>query len=169
MPVSAHEQYRDRFRPNSLFSWVNGYQCLRWIECKHPPKWLHKQRDALAFSVSANSERQGPDWLLCVRCAHRITWKQARRAMHGVHEHTQINPHGYIWQFGCFTEAPGCCSIGAPSSEFSWFVGYSWQIQHCRSCGLHLGWFFGNGDPFYALILARLVELTGGADGTESS
>lgn len=31
---------------------------------------------------------------------------------------------------------------GAPSSEDSWFPGYSWTIVYCNRCFDHLGWLF---------------------------
>jgi hypothetical protein len=36
---------------------------------------------------------------------------------------------------------------GRPTTEWSWFEGYSWQICVCATCGEHLGWRFAWADP----------------------
>lgn len=88
-----------------------------------------------------------------------MTDTDARAERGGLHEHSQVNPHGFIWRFGCWAAAPGCAAIGRPTSEFSWFAGYRWQIGECGGCGLHLGWLFsGDGDRFWGLIVERVVE-----------
>jgi len=77
----------------------------------------------------------------------------------GLHEHTQINPHGFIWSFGCFARAPGCVLVGPPSREFAWFAGHAWQLADCGGCRLHLGWFFSSPERrFHGLIVGRVVE-----------
>jgi hypothetical protein len=97
--------------------------------------------------------------LVCARCRHPITTEGERIEIDGLHEHTQINPHGYIWNFGCFASAPGCVPVGRPSHEFAWFAGHWWQIEQCGGCGLHLGWLFGSPERrFHGLIVGRLVE-----------
>ncbi|HWM84730.1 MAG TPA: cereblon family protein [Kofleriaceae bacterium] len=97
--------------------------------------------------------------LVCVRCRRPITTAGERIAVDGLHEHTQINPHGYIWNFGCFAHAPGCVTVGAPSREFAWFPGHAWQIEDCSGCRLHLGWLFVGPDRrFHGLIVGRVVE-----------
>ena len=71
----------------------------------------------------------------------------------------QVNPHGYVWTFGCYGEAPGCAAVGAPSTEFTWFPGHTWQIAQCLRCGTHLGWLFRGPDRrFHGLIVERLAE-----------
>ena len=97
--------------------------------------------------------------LVCVRCGRPITTTGDRIEVDGLHEHTQINPHGYIWTFACFARAPGCVPVGAPSREFAWFAGTSWQIADCGGCRLHLGWLFtAPVRRFHGLITERIVE-----------
>lgn len=97
--------------------------------------------------------------MVCVRCRRPITTAGDRIDVDGLHEHTQINPHGTIWTFGCFARAPGCVPEGKPSHEFAWFAGHSWQIESCRGCRLHLGWRFSSADRrFHGLIVGRVVE-----------
>lgn len=119
------------------------------------PRW--KKRRAPGRSERAETTEGGAE-LVCVRCAHPITDEGARIERSGLHEHSQVNPHGFIWCFGCYSRAPGCLAKGPPSSEFSWFPGYHWQIAHCRGCDLHLGWLFtGPDDRFWGLIVERVV------------
>jgi len=97
--------------------------------------------------------------LRCVRCRRIITSETDRIDIDGLHEYAQINPHGTIWTFGCFARAPGCLPVGAPSSEFTWFAGHTWQIENCRRCELHLGWLFSSPDrQFHGLIVGRVVH-----------
>jgi hypothetical protein len=97
--------------------------------------------------------------IVCVRCGRPITTAGDRIEVDGLHEHTQINPHGYIWTFACFAQAPGCVPVGAPSRDFAWFAGTSWQIADCGGCRLHLGWLFSSPERrFHGLISDRIVE-----------
>jgi len=118
---------------------------------------------ARAPAGRARSERQSASGagrpLVCIRCRRPITTAGDRIEIDGLHEHTQVNPHGFIWSFGCFARAPGCVRVGPPSREFAWFAGHSWQIEDCGGCRLHLGWFFSSsGRSFHGLIVGRIVE-----------
>jgi len=97
--------------------------------------------------------------LVCVRCRHLITTTAARIEVAGSHRHVRTNPHGIEFAFACFAVAPGCQSVTPPSSEFSWFAGYTWEIGCCERCREHLGWRFAAADQvFFGLIVDRLVE-----------
>jgi hypothetical protein len=76
------------------------------------------------------------------------------------HHHTFANPHGMVFEIGCFLSAEGCVTLGPATDAFSWFKGYGWEIAYCRNCQTHLGWWFvsGGAHGFYALILDRLLE-----------
>ncbi|MGY0218856.1 cereblon family protein [Endozoicomonadaceae bacterium StTr2] len=100
------------------------------------------------------------EWLLCRHCEAKITSSQQRIVVQDSHLHTQCNPGGYLFHFGCFEIAPGCRLAAPVSREFSWFAGYSWQPALCNQCQNHLGWHFSKADPahaFYGLILSRLA------------
>jgi hypothetical protein len=97
--------------------------------------------------------------LLCRSCGSPVTGERERIAIGGQHLHHRTNPAGVEFEFGCFVAAPGAETLGEPTSEFSWFPGYTWIYSVCRSCGSHLGWFFqGAGPSFHGLILARLAS-----------
>jgi len=103
--------------------------------------------------------------LVCDACGWEITDLDAKMAVHGRHDHRCVNPHGRIFDIGCFARASGAEAVGAPSAFFSWFEGFTWRIARCRGCGVHLGWRFeGLGaarDAFWGLILTRLREAPG--------
>jgi hypothetical protein len=63
--------------------------------------------------------------LVCRACGHEITYSGARMSMDGSHKHVFSNPAGYVFEIGCFRTAPGCAHQGPPSSDFTWFPGYS--------------------------------------------
>jgi hypothetical protein len=88
-----------------------------------------------------------------------ITAPSWRVAVDGSHRHVFANPHGHVFEIGCFAAAPGCAAVGSPTSDFSWFPGTLWQIAVCVACGLHLGWRYiqSDGVTFYGLILDRLL------------
>lgn len=96
--------------------------------------------------------------LLCSSCQAPITTAKERDQKQSKHLHTFFNPAGIVYEIGCFRKAPGCLVYGRPSTEFSWFSGYFWQIVYCRRCGQHLGWKFSGADEFFGLIVNRLTE-----------
>lgn len=83
----------------------------------------------------------------------------------GRHEHSFINPQGYIYRIRCFTAARNVSTLGSPSSEYTWFPGHTWWILNCAACGVHVGWRFDEqGSHFFALIADRIEEdVAGGA------
>lgn len=95
----------------------------------------------------------------CRHCLHTIARPADEIAVQGAYRHTFANPHGYVYEIGCFRWADGCSNIGPSSTEFSWFAGFAWRIAVCRKCRLHLGWHFDSGtqNSFHGLILERLI------------
>lgn len=97
--------------------------------------------------------------ILCRQCGHAVTHPDERTEKHGAYHHTFANPHGIVYEIGCFRTADGCGASGPATGEFTWFRGYLWRVAVCRACLVHLGWLFASegGDRFYGLILDRLV------------
>lgn len=95
--------------------------------------------------------------LVCVVCGHHITDDDHRIEMAGAHEHTFVNPGGFVHHIGCFNAAPGCIYLGPTEIAFSWFPGWTWQIAACARCRAHVGWIYRNhGEQFHGLIVAAL-------------
>ena len=114
-------------------------------------------------TVEKEAEDQSPEeeeYILCRQCHQAITKPVDRIAMQGSHRHTFANPHGIVFEIGCFRSVKGCGYAGAASDDFSWFAGYSWRVCFCSMCLTHLGWMFSlkGGDSFHGLILDRLIE-----------
>ena len=102
---------------------------------------------------------KAPGAILCKACGHAITREQERFSMQGAHRHTFANPHGLVFEIGCFQNAPGCIVEGSLTADFSWFAGFKWRIALCGACLIHLGWqFVSGGGRFSGLILDRLVR-----------
>lgn len=113
--------------------------------------------------VEEEAEEQAPEeeeYILCRQCHQAITRSADRITVQGSHRHTFANPHGIVFEIGCFKTVKGCGFAGPATDEFSWFAGYSWRVGFCSMCLTHLGWIFisGSGDIFHGLILDRLIE-----------
>ena len=100
------------------------------------------------------------EYILCRQCRQAITRPADRLSIQGSHRHTFANPHGIVFDIGCFRNVIGCGYAGAASNEFTWFAGYSWRVCYCVMCLTHLGWIFSSqgGDFFHGLILDKLIE-----------
>jgi hypothetical protein len=98
--------------------------------------------------------------LLCRQCLQVITHASEQIAVAGSHQHTFANPHGIVFEIGCFRTAEGCGYVGPPTDEFSWFNGFMWRVAVCSACLTHLGWLFtsSGSNRFTGLILDRLIE-----------
>lgn len=97
--------------------------------------------------------------ILCRACFRVLTREAERISVDSAHTHIFANPHGIVFEIGCFRMAEGCGCLGRASDVFSWFKGSSWRIAVCRACLAHVGWLFtGHGrESFYGLILDRLL------------
>ena len=129
-----------------------------------PVTYLRKERTTDSIpdpdrpTIPARAD--APRDLLCKTCRSRITHEDHRIAVNGAHEHTFVNPGGFLHRIGCFAVATHLGEVGHPETAFAWFPGFSWQIVVCKTCKSHLGWIFRcEGDRFTGLILDELVGL----------
>ena len=99
------------------------------------------------------------EYILCRQCQSILTSPTERIIIQGAHQHTFANPHGIVFEIGCFGAVRGCGYAGPASDEFSWFKGFSWRVAVCIMCLTHMGWFFESrdGGNFHGLILDRLL------------
>lgn len=95
----------------------------------------------------------------CRQCRNVITSPDERIIIQGSHQHTFANPHGIVFEIGCFRNVKGCGYVGPSSNEFSWFAGFQWRVVVCMTCLTHLGWLFDSPakDSFHGLILDHLI------------
>lgn len=110
--------------------------------------------------AGADAAARRPRRLLCRACGTHVTSSAERVEIAGSHEHDEVNPAGFRFRIGCFLGAPGTVAIGVPTTEHTWFAGYSWSFALCAGCREHLGWLFEStaDRAFHGLILDRLVE-----------
>jgi len=98
--------------------------------------------------------------LICARCGFLIAKTSDLLKIGGETHHSFVNPHSLVFQIICVSSAEGCVSSGETSRHWTWFPGYSWQVQHCKSCSEHVGWLFrGTDHRFWGLIADKLLEV----------
>ena len=119
---------------------------------------IHKSDEKDEFDEGLKDGKK----ILCRQCRQLITTTGQRIEVEGAHQHTFFNPHGIVYEIGCFRSVTGCRLTGPVSKEFSWFAGYGWRISVCSRCLVHLGWLFlsDSGSSFSGLVLNRLIEDT---------
>jgi len=132
---------------------------IRQLSHTFPPVSFKESPDV---SVAVKDEAVAPEFeelLLCRQCHQMIARPADQISVNGAHRHVFANPHGLVYEIGCFCAVTGCCYVGGMSTEFTWFAGHAWRILACTGCLSHLGWVFiaGGGDRFYGLILDRLI------------
>ena len=110
-------------------------------------------------AVENKEETKEEKLILCRHCGHAVTHPDERTEKEGAYQHTFANPHGIVYDIGCFRTADGCGATGPATGEFTWFKGYRWRVAVCIACLVHIGWLFvsDSGDRFHGLILDRLV------------
>ncbi len=116
-----------------------------------------KESDPEILEKSAKGFADSPV-IVCRTCSHKVTTPDNRLEMNGRFLHAFANPHGHVFEIGCFSRAGGCISASLPSMAFTWFAGYAWQIGICANCTEHLGWIFVSKKfRFFGLIVEKLI------------
>ena len=105
--------------------------------------------------------------IVCARCKHEVS-SPACIAPVAPHPARRVvsNPAGVLFEIITVTDAWGLLSVGAASTEFSWFEDTRWTVVCCGGCGAHLGWHFASlhdatDPPFFGLIVGAVVEEQG--------
>jgi hypothetical protein len=96
----------------------------------------------------------------CAFCRRPITTTAAAIEVSGSHAHSFANPDGIAFRIGCFSDAHGLAKLDPSSTYWTWFPGYSWQVELCAHCREQLGWLYRSSEhAFHGLILDNLVEI----------
>jgi hypothetical protein len=146
----------------SIALWMVEGTALRWPSLcglfNMFRRLTDNQIENITKELSKKKEKGKKDPVIrCKNCGNMITSVDAVMNVAGQHRHTFKNPAGIVYTIGCFSSAKGCFNMGEPTSEFTWFPGYTWSYSVCSKCYTHMGWFFQSGDSiFYGLILNRL-------------
>lgn len=126
-------------------------------EADDPPGGGGKTEQTLKSDIG-----HGGKALVCKVCHSRITRPDLGMRVNGEQRHVFFNPHGYVFEIGCFASAKNLAKTGPKTDEFTWFPGYAWQAVGCTGCATLLGWrYTGQDDGFYGLILKALIEEEG--------
>jgi hypothetical protein len=122
---------------------------METVEIVHTPLFREqpskKSGEDAPELIEEEAEEPSPEeeeYILCRQCHQAITRPAERISVQGAHHHTFANPHGIVFEIGCFKYAQGCGYAGSPSTEFTWFSGYAWRVSFCTMCLTHLGWVF---------------------------
>ena len=115
-----------------------------------------------AEQTAAQPDEKDDPVIVCRNCNSIVTKPRFQVEIDNRFSHTFANPHGIVFEIGCFSKADGCVKASDTTDEFSWFNGYVWAIVLCRNCRCQLGWIFiparsGQGASFFGLILDQLV------------
>ncbi len=132
-----------------------------WYLFREAPERPRRSSGGEAYPEKALAETPDEELLICRECRQVITHRKEEISFNGAFRHTFANPHGIIFEIGCFQAVTGCSTVGVLSDDFTWFKGYFWRVLICTGCQAHLGWSFSNraGVSFYGLILDRLISL----------
>lgn len=99
---------------------------------------------AISYKVEDLASRESH--ICCSRCETRLSSVESVFTVGGAEGATSayVNDHGYIHQITTLREvdAEKILLFGPPSTENSYFPGYSWTICYCMSCAGLLGWSF---------------------------
>lgn len=102
-----------------------------------------------------SQEKKG--YVYCAMCSHIISHQDNATEINGSHQHQCTNPHGFVFDIDCYSDALGCAISGESTHADSWFAGYMWVFANCTECSQHLGWLFENDqNHFYGLIRDRI-------------
>ncbi len=118
--------------------------------------------ESKVMNTPEESTGHGGRKLVCKTCRTVITRPDLGMEVDGKHRHVFFNPHGYVFELGCFASARNVIPTGPKTEEFTWFPEYAWQFVACAGCQAQLGWrYTGNKGGFYGLILKSLIEEEG--------
>jgi hypothetical protein len=87
-----------------------------------------------AREKTAEDAEEKKSYLICKTCGNAITSEAEGIEINGSHEHTFMNPGGFVFRIGCFVDARGCVLLGVPTDDNTWFPGFSWSCVICSTC-----------------------------------
>lgn len=140
--------------------WIRSlnHQTLWALQLPESAKQIEQLLNSQHMDERENNKRNA---LHCRVCQQHITWEDERTIAQGRHLHSFTNPYGVTFALGCFKRCEGCLPEGPASHEWTWFPGFSWQIQRCKGCGLHMGWRYQQDELcFFGLVLKQLIILS---------
>ncbi len=146
--------------PNKTLNWF----CLNYPMKTLSPILFFKRSPGydikeISLTKTKKKKKTREIYYLCKFCKTKITSSRYKIKVNGKFKHLCANPHGILFEIGCFSHGTNYVPASKPTEEFTWFKGYAWQIIVCINCLNHLGWIYTLGDSsFLGLILTNLVE-----------
>jgi cereblon len=117
-----------------------------------------------AHVVADEPERRLERPILCRRCQTRLSDASLLFPMDADRIHRVFaNPSGLLLEIVTARGAENVQVIGPPTTDFTWYPGYAWEVAYCSGCQSHVGWAFGATDGahdpamFYGLLKGSIV------------
>ncbi|XP_055534026.1 protein cereblon-like [Wyeomyia smithii] len=108
-------------------------------------KLIYQANAVISRMLVINKSLDHMCYFLCKRCDNEVGSYNDIFAMskQGV-QTSYCNPSGFVHETLTIykTKENSTFSVDRPTTEFSWFPGYAWQITLCANCREHLGWKF---------------------------
>ncbi|XP_055587848.1 protein cereblon-like [Uranotaenia lowii] len=108
-------------------------------------KLIYQEDAVISRMLVINKSLDNMCYFVCKRCENEIGSYNDLFAMskQGI-QTSYCNPQGFVHETLTIykTKDDSTFNVDRPSTEFSWFPGYSWQITLCTNCRQHLGWKF---------------------------
>jgi len=108
-------------------------------------------------------EKPVPSRYVCANCHTPVSDASCLLVIQGDSpNHYFANPDGLLFEILTFSWCQNLLD-GSPSVwQNTWFAGYSWTVQYCSGCQIHMGWRYdGSAEPtrFYGIVRERLIEI----------
>jgi cereblon len=104
--------------------------------------------------------------LTCRSCGNEISDREALFGKDGDSPYRVFsNPYGLLREVVTVESARGLHLAGPPTTQFTWFPGYAWEVGYCDGCSAHLGWRFSAAETdadlreFFGLLRSELLGL----------
>lgn len=134
-------------------------------------KTIHCLKDDGTENRGAPTERHDDDTqterrrsIRCRRCDHEISDAAAVFSFDSDRaSRVFANPHGILHEILTLRYARDLVVTSPPTTEFTWYPGYAWEIAHCGQCLAHVGWSFSAVDDqqpatFWGLRRNAIIE-----------
>ena len=120
-------------------------------------------KDETQKTKDKQQEKPVPSRYVCANCHTPVSDASCLLVIQGDSpNHYFANPDGLLFEILTFSWCQNLLD-GSPSVwQNTWFAGYSWTVQYCSVCQIHMGWRYdGSAEPtrFYGIVRERLIEI----------
>ena len=108
-------------------------------------------------------EKPVPSRYVCANCHTPVSDASCLLVIQGDSpNHYFANPDGLLFEILTFSWCQNLLDGSHSVWQNTWFAGYSWTVQYCSGCQIHMGWRYdGSAEPtrFYGIVRERLIEI----------